>query len=108
MNEPTYYTHAEWRVRAGREEEFVAAWRAVGEAFASLQRRPLWGTLLRSETDPSVFYSFGPWASAEDVAAMRADPGAQAALRRASELCEMATPGLCRRVAHIDLRDRDA
>lgn len=108
MDEPAYYTHAEWRVRPGREEEFVDAWLALGDAFAALSRRPLWGTLLRSETDPSVFYSFGPWAGAEDVTAMRADPGAQAALRRATELCATASPGLCRRVAHVDLRDRSA
>ena len=106
MDEAEYYTHAEWRVTPGREEEFVAAWRALSEAFAALPRRPLWGTLLRSEREPSLFYSFGPWASADDVAAMRVEPRAQAALARVAELCERATPGPCRRVAHVDLRDR--
>jgi hypothetical protein len=106
VDEPEYYTHAEWRVTPGREEEFVAAWRALGEAFAALPQRPLWGTLLRSEREPSLFYSFGPWASAEDVAAMRADPRAQAALARVAGLCERATPGPYRQVAHVDLRHR--
>ena len=108
MDEPTYYTHAEWRVKPGREAEFIAAWQALGEAFAALPRRPLWGTLLQSEHEPGVFYSFGPWATAEDVAAMRADPAAQTALGRAVALCERATPGPCRRVAHIQLGEPGA
>lgn len=105
MDDSTYYTHAEWRVRPGSEEDFVAEWQRLGETFSALPRPPYWGTLLRSETDPSVFYSFGPWASAEDVAAMRANPAAQAAIQRISELCESATPGPCRCVAHIDIRN---
>ena len=104
MSEPTYYTHAEWRVRSGREEEFVAAWRALGDAFASLTARPLWGTLLASEREPGLFYSFGPWARAADIEAMRADGGARAALERVASLCDRATPGTCRLVAHVDLR----
>jgi quinol monooxygenase YgiN len=104
MDEPTYYTHAEWRVRPGREAEFVTAWRALSEAFAALPARPLWGTLLQSEREPALFYSFGPWASAADIAAMRADPGARSALERVAALCEHATPGGYREVAHVDLR----
>jgi quinol monooxygenase YgiN len=108
MNEHTSYTHAEWRVTPGREEEFVAAWRALGEAFSALERPPIWGTLLQSETEPTVFYSFGPWVSSEDVAAMRADPIAQAAMKRVIALCESARPGLYRLVAHVDVRAGDA
>ena len=102
------YTHAEWRVTPGKDEEFIAAWRDLGDVFGSLDRPPVWGTLLQSEAEPSVFYSFGPWASAEDVAAMRANDDALAALKRVSDLCDSATPGPCRRVLHIDLSDRHA
>lgn len=108
MAEPTDYTHAEWRVKSGHEEEFVAAWRALAGTFSALRRPPLWGTLLQSETDPAVFYSFGPWASNEDVAAMRSDPAAQKAIGHVVELCDSATPGPCRLVAHVDVRARDA
>lgn len=69
--------------------------------FSGLEHPPLWGTLLQSETEPTVFYPFGPWASNEDVAAMRSDPEAQAAIGRVVELCESATPGPCRLVAHV-------
>lgn len=104
MSEAVHYTHAEWRVRPGNEAEFVAAWRALGDAFSTLPARPLWGTLLQSATEPALFYSFGPWASPVDIAAMRADPVAQAALARVGSLCERASPGTFREVAHVDLR----
>lgn len=104
MPEPRHYTHAEWRVAPGREEDFIAAWRALADCFSALDHPPLWGTLLRSETDPSLFYSFGPWASAEDVARMRSDASARAALDRLIALCERATPGPCRLVAHVALQ----
>jgi len=105
MPEPVPYTHAEWRVKPGRESEFVAAWRALADAFAALDRPPLWGTLLQSESEPRVFYSFGPWRSAADVAAMRSDPEAQAAIGRVVDLCESAAPGPCLLVAHVEVRE---
>lgn len=104
MDKPTHYTHAQWSVTPGREEQFVAAWRALADTFSALDRPPIWGTLLQSETEPTVYYSFGPWASSDDVTAMRADPAAQAALNRVVELCESAKPGPCRLVAHVDVR----
>jgi hypothetical protein len=103
MTDSNAYTHAEWLVLPGREEEFIAAWKDLGQAFAALERPPLWGSLLRSNTEPRLFYSFGPWRSAEDVAAMRAHAPTQAALHRVRALCERATPGGYQRVAHVDL-----
>lgn len=93
------YTLAEWRVKAGREGDFIVAWKELGEVFARLPDPPGTGTLLRSVSDPDLFYSFGPWRRQEDVAAMRADPDAQAALQRLVELCTEAKPGAFRVVA---------
>lgn len=101
--EDSYYTHAMWKVQPGREAEFVAAWQALSEVFSSLEGKPLWGSLLQSLADPSLFFSFGPWRSLSDVEAMRADPEAQAALARVKELCVEATPGAFRRVAHVEV-----
>lgn len=92
----------------GREEEFIAAWRALSETFFALEHPPLWGTLLQSEAEPTVFYSFGPWESREDIAAMRADPTARAAMDRVVELCESVKPGPCRLVSHVDVGDSGA
>jgi hypothetical protein len=88
-----YYTLGVWRVKEGREADFIAAWKTVGEAFYQLPRPPGPGTLLRSESDPALFYSFGPWDRLEDIEAMRSDPRARAAIERLVGLCIEASPG---------------
>jgi heme-degrading monooxygenase HmoA len=105
--EGPYYTLGVWRVKDGREADFIAAWKAVGEVFYQLPRPPGPGTLLRSDSDPSLFYSFGPWERLEDIQAMREDPDAQAAIARLVELCEEASPGTFRRVAESRPTPRD-
>jgi len=100
------YTHALWRVKPGNEEAFIEKWVAVGEAFSNLEEPPLWGTLLRSATEPNVFYSFGPWRTAADIDRMRDDKTAQAALSELVQLCEEATPGMYHVVKHVDVKGR--
>ena len=74
------YTHALWRVRPGNDEAFITAWNDLSGVFSALDHPPIWGTLIRSATEPNLFYSFGPWHSAGDIDAMRADGNAQTAL----------------------------
>ena len=96
------YTHALWRVKAGCEADFIAAWRELAAAFMSLPQKPSGkGTLIQSATDPTVFYSFGAWESSEDVGAMRADARAQAAMQKVRALCAESTPGLYRVIAEL-------
>ena len=71
--------------------------------FFSLGRKALWGTLLRSVEDPSIFYSFGPWRREADIAAMRATPEAVDAIGSLVALCIEATPRTCTLVRHVDL-----
>lgn len=99
------YTHAMWRVRPGQEDEFIRAWSALADAFADLPRRPTWGALIQSTEDPTLFFSFGPWASLSDAAAMRADPGAQQAIARVRAHCTEATPGVYHLVRHVRVPD---
>lgn len=87
------YTIGRWRVKGGRQQDFIDAWIALGETFASLPDPPGRGTLLQSATDPTLFYSFGPWSSMEAVSAMRNDPHAGEGIRKLVELCTEATPG---------------
>lgn len=95
-----FYTLGVWRVKPGQEKAFIAAWKALGEAFRHLMRPPAdKGILLQSLTDPSLYYSFGPWRSLEDIQAMRADPRAQEGIRKIGGLCTEATPGAFRVVA---------
>ena len=90
------YTHGVWRVKPGRELEFIAAWLDLGEAFLSLPAPPGRGTLLQSLSDSTLFYSFGPWRSIEDVEAMRRIPEVQILIGRLRELCTEASPGTYR------------
>ena len=87
------YTLAMYRVKAGREDAFISAWDELAGTFKSLPNPPLWGTLIRHRADRMLFYSFGPWRSAGDVAAMRESAEAGAAFARLRELCEELTPG---------------
>jgi hypothetical protein len=91
------YTLGAWQVKDGRQVEFVAAWTALGDVFRALPRPPAGaGVLVQSTRDPLLFYSFGPWRSAGDVEAMRADPDARAAIQRLVDLCDSASPGTFR------------
>jgi hypothetical protein len=98
--EPKIYTLGVWRVQEGRQAEFIAAWKDLGLVFASLPNPPAGkGVLIQSTTDPLLFYSFGPWSSQEEVAAMRSDPRAQAGIESLVSLCTEARPGTFRVVA---------
>jgi len=97
------YTLAMYRVKAGQEDAFVSAWGALAETFSSLPEPPLWGTLIRHRTDPTLFYSFGPWRSAEHVRAMRENPAAAKAFGRLREFCDELTPGDYEVVTHVDV-----
>lgn len=97
--EADYYTLGVWRVEQGREADFIDAWMAVGAAFSQLPNPPGPGVLVRSESDPALFYSFGPWKRLEDIQAMRGDAQSSAALQTLVSLCTEATPGAFRVVA---------
>ena len=101
--EQQVYTHALWRVKPGNEDAFIEAWTTLAETFSTLDQPPLWGTLLRSTTEPNVFYSFGPWRSATDVEQMRNSAVAQGALSELRQLCEEATPGMYHVIKHIEV-----
>ncbi len=94
------YTLGAWRVKPGREAEFIEAWKGLGDIFRQLPLPPGGkGTLVQSLTDPLLFYSFGAWPSLESVQAMRQDPNAQAGIQRLGEFCTEAAPGSFRLVA---------
>jgi hypothetical protein len=96
MEDQTAYTLALWRVKEGREAEFVQAWKGLSDYFLNLPNPPGTGTLVRSVEDPGLFYSFGPWGSLEDIQRMRSDPRTPEMIGKLSALCEEANPGTFR------------
>lgn len=98
------YTLAMYRVKPGREDDFVLSWNKLADTFSSLPHPPLWGTLIRHLSDPTLFYSFGPWHSHEHVQAMRQHPGAGQAFEQLHEFCEEVNAGDYEIVAHIDVQ----
>ena len=99
------YTLATYRVLPGQEEAFITAWNDLAATLSSLPNPPYWGTLIRSTTDRTLFHSFGPWADAHDVAAMRNNSGAGAAFQAVHELCLEMTPGDYEIVTHVKVRE---
>jgi hypothetical protein len=95
------YTLGVWKVHPGKEEEFVAAWKALGEVFSKLPHPPGTGTLIQGVSDPQLFYSFGPWTRMQHIDEMRGNPRAQTEIQRLISLCTEATPGTFRVVAEV-------
>ena len=95
-----FYTHALWRVKPGHQDEFVEAWKALGQVFARLPGSGQ-GTLIQSISDATLFYSFGPWSSLEAIEAMRGNADAQKGIQRIRELCDEAVPGSYRVVGQV-------
>ena len=88
----TVYTLGVWRVKPGREDDFVAAWDALGQ-WTLDHGFDTHGTLVRDRADPQRFVSFGPWRSAEDADRWGAEPGVAERLARLESMLESFEPG---------------
>ncbi len=96
-----FYTLGAWRVREGQHEEFLRVWREeLAPAFRAVSPDSQ-GTLIQSLEDERRYYSFGPWASLEDMQTARTDPSARQAIGKLIALCDEAKPGAFRVVLTI-------
>lgn len=93
------YTLGSWRVKEGKEDEFVEAWKALGAYFRGLPNPPGQGTLLQSVDDSRQFYSFGPWRSLDDIQEMQSRPETANEIGKLMDLSEEGRPGAFRVVA---------
>lgn len=93
------YTLGAWRVKDGKQSEFVEAWKALGRYFRGLPHPPGKGTLLQCVDEPEQFYSFGPWRTLDDIQEMRSRPETPKEIGRLMDLCEEGRPGTFRVVA---------
>jgi len=82
------YTLGAWRVKDGKQSEFVAAWQALGRYFNTLPHPPGTGTLLQSA-----------WGAIDDIHEMRSQPETPSEIGKLMELCEEGRPGTFRVVA---------
>ena len=95
------YTLGVWRVKEGKQSEFVEEWKGLGHFFRGLPHPPGLGTLLQSLDDPQQFYSFGPWRKLDDIQEMRDHPDAPKEIGKLMDLCEEGRPGAFRVVATV-------
>lgn len=87
----THYTHTTWRVKEGREEDFVARWTEWAE-WSHREGLKAPALLLRDVETPRTFVSFGPWESVATVASWRALPGYQERVARLREVVDEFEP----------------
>ncbi|MGD8406911.1 MAG: antibiotic biosynthesis monooxygenase [Anaerolineales bacterium] len=87
MDKKQLYTLGTWKVKLGKEAEFVEAWQAFADWTSLNQPGAGEGILLQNEDRPDLFISFGPWESAENVVHWRAQPEFQDFLSNARDLC---------------------
>lgn len=92
MSQP--YTSGRWTVVPGQEEQFVAAWRELGEWTSAEIPGARWATLLQHQEKPNLFLSFGPWENADAIASWRGSPGFQERVERIRALLEDFEPGV--------------
>jgi hypothetical protein len=103
MMEQQIYTLGAWHVQDGKQQEFIQAWKDLGEIFLQLDKPPVGkGILIQSTSDSVLFYSFGPWNNLDDVEEMRNNERALAGIQILVDLCTTATPGSFRVVAESE------
>jgi pimeloyl-ACP methyl ester carboxylesterase len=93
------YTLGAWRVKDGKQGEFVEAWKELGRFFRGLPHPPGKGTLVQSLDEPRQFYSFGPWRTLDDIREMRSHPDTPREIGKLMDFCEEGRPGTFRVVA---------
>jgi heme-degrading monooxygenase HmoA len=78
------YTHTSWKVKPGREADFVERWTEWAE-WSHRQGLHEQALLLRDLDSAETFVSFGPWESIDVVRGWRALPGYQERVERLRE-----------------------
>jgi heme-degrading monooxygenase HmoA len=95
------YTCGTWTVVAGREDDFAAAWQDLAEWTLAEIPGARWAQLVQDTEKPSVFLSFGPWESADAIAAWRESAGFQERVGRIRQMLEGFEPATYRLRASV-------
>ena len=95
------YTLGMWKVKLGREAEFVKTWKDFAEWTSKNQMGASEAVLLRDVEQPQKFISFGPWRNKEAVQAWRKRPEFGEFVKQARELCEEMQPNMLKVAARV-------
>ena len=68
------YTHGIWRVKPGKEDDFVAAWQELAEWALRDIEGSRGARLMQDRDEPTRFYTLGPWDSPDAVQRFREHP----------------------------------
>lgn len=96
------YTLGIWIVKAGKEDEFIEAWRNFAEWTKSSFAGASSVVLLRDRNDSRRFVSVGPWRSDKDVQEWRASEGFRMRVEELKPLLEGFEPGSYTEVLSLD------
>ena len=80
------YTHGRWKVKAGREDDFIKAWERFAEV--GLGKGATGVRLIQDLESPTDFFSFGSWNDADQIANFRGDPEFQGHIDGMQEMLE--------------------
>ena len=82
------HTHGTWRVKPGREDDFIAAWHEMA-SWTNTDFGEVGGArLLQDQNDRTLFYSVGSWPSNEAIDAWRTHPEFTKRLEAIADLLE--------------------
>jgi heme-degrading monooxygenase HmoA len=95
------YTHGTWLVKAGEEDEFVAAWRDFVSWARTWPGSPTF-QLVRDHHQPNRFMSFGPWESFEAQQAWKDSPEFKERIGRVKQHTEEFTPSVLEHVTAVE------
>ena len=85
------YTSGTWKVIPGNEDAFIDAWKHLAEQTKA-DFPGSTATLLRDRDDPTLFVSFGPWDSIEQIERWRASDTFQSGVGTIRPLLAEFTP----------------
>jgi heme-degrading monooxygenase HmoA len=87
------FTSGNWLVKAGNEEDFIQTWTEFTQWAKESAAGAVVFTLLRDDSNPQHFLSFGGWDGVESVRSWRSTPEFAERLGKCRELCDDFQPG---------------
>ena len=82
------YTSGEWRVKEGREQEFISLWREFATWTTQNYPEAVGAKLLQNRDNSTLFVSLGQWEQEEAIPTWRGSQEFQQRIAKISETLE--------------------